>query len=325
VVAGSGEPTCASPESADTTVPVDPDLSLALGGRLLQASEQKIVAAFAAQVGDLLERQRLAQKAEAAAPLEAANEMRTALLAAVGHDLRTPLATVKAVTTSLLSHDVVLTVEDREELLVTADEALDRLTALVDNLLDMSRLQAGAIDSLNRPTAADEVVARALDSLADAGRQVVVDLPDGLPEVLADPGLLERVLANLLVNAARYSPAGVPPTITGSHLGSTVELRVIDKGPGIPPSQLEDVFLPFQRLGDTDNTTGVGLGLALARGLVELMGGTLQPEETPGGGLTMVVSLNASPAAYPVPLAPGRRERTSAADEPAQGGEQVRP
>jgi two-component system sensor histidine kinase KdpD len=142
----------------------------------------------------------------------------------------------------------------------------------------------------------------------------VVDVPDDLPEVYADPGLLERVVANLVSNALRYSPPGSPPTITGSGLGDRIELRVIDRGPGIPRDQLEQVFVPFQRLGDTDNTTGVGLGLALARGLTEAMGGTLTPEETPGGGLTMVISLTSAAAQTPLVSAePGRRERDEAA------------
>ncbi|HSE69511.1 MAG TPA: sensor histidine kinase KdpD [Nocardioidaceae bacterium] len=310
VVATAGPEACVRPEDADTPVPIGHHLVLALEGRPLHADEQRLLGAFAAQAAVVLERQRLSEAAAAAAPLAEANKMRTALLAAVGHDLRTPLATVKAVVTSLLSRDVEWSTEDREELLETADESLDRLAALVDNLLDMSRLQTGAIDVLNRPTALDEVVARALDDIGPHGRRVIVDLPEQLPDVLVDPGLLERVIANLLANAVRYSPPDRPPIITGSRLGERVELRVIDRGPGIPPDARDEVFAPFQRLGDTDNTSGVGLGLALARGLTEVMGGTLSPDETPGGGLTMVVSLRAStsPAEGEAPE-PGRRER----------------
>ena len=154
----------------------------------------------------------------------------------------------------------------------------------------------------------------ALDDLGPAGQDVTVDVPDDLPEVLADPGLLERVIANLVGNAVRYSPPGTTPLVTGSSIGDRVELRVIDRGSGIPATELGRVFAPFQRLGDTDNTTGVGLGLALSRGLTEAMGGTLTPEETPGGGLTMVVSLTS--ASTPEDQAtlgqPGRRERESA-------------
>ena len=306
-VLASAGPTCARPDDADTAVPAGDGLVLALRGQSLQAEDQRLMGAFAAQVAVVRDRIRLSEAAAAAAPLAEANKMRTALLAAVGHDLRTPLAAAKASVSSMLSSDVDLTRGDRRELLVAADESLDRLAALVDNLLDMSRLQAGALAVEVQPTAVDEVMARSLDDLGADGRPVTIDVADDLPLALSDPGLLERVLANLLVNALRYSTADAPPHLTGSSLADRVEIRVVDRGPGIPPDEWDRVFLPFQRLGDTDNTTGVGLGLALARGLTEVMGGTLQPEETPGGGLTMVVSLRAvtdRPTA-----APGRRER----------------
>ncbi|MGH3411229.1 MAG: sensor histidine kinase, partial [Streptosporangiaceae bacterium] len=221
--------------------------------------------------------------------------MRTALLAAVSHDLRTPLASAKAAVTSLRATDVQWAPEDRDELLATADESLDRLAHLVDNLLDMSRLQAGALAVFPRPVDLSEIVARALDDLGPASRTVAVAIPEHLPEVSADPGIAERIIANLTANALRYSPSGTPPTLSGSALLDRVELRVIDRGPGIPEEDRSRMFVPFQRLGDTDNTTGVGLGLALSRGLAEAMGGTLEPEETPGGGLTMTLSLPAAP------------------------------
>jgi two-component system sensor histidine kinase KdpD len=184
---------------------------------------------------------------------------------------------------------------DTEELLATADESLDRLTRLVGNLLDMSRLQAGALSLFPRPVGLDEIVAMALDDLEPSGRDIGVEIPETLPAVRADPAILERVVVNLTENALRYAPAGKPPLLTASALGDRVELRVVDRGPGIPEEDRERVFVPFQRLGDTDNTTGVGLGLALARGLTEAMGGTLTAEDTPGGGLTMTVSLPAAP------------------------------
>jgi len=185
----------------------------------------------------------------------------------------------------------------------------------------MSRLQAGAMSVVRRPVALDEVVPLALDDLGAAGLHIVVDVPDDLPVVLADPGLLERVIANLVGNAVRYSPLGSAPLLTGSSLGERVELRVVDRGPGIPAPYLERVFAPFQRLGDTDNTTGIGLGLALSRGLTEAMGGTLSPEESPGGGLTMVVSLPAAPALVDpsTPAQPGLRERTKQERSSASG------
>ncbi len=295
-VAHSGEPPVARPADADVEVPVAETMSLALRGRALPASDRRVLGAFAAYAAVALEQQRLAAEAEAARPIAEADRMRTALLAAVSHDLRTPLASAKAAVTSLRSADVQWDAQDRDDLLATADESLDRLTHLVDNLLDMSRLQAGALAVFPRPAGLDEVVARALDDLGDVGHTVAVEIPDALPAVRVDPGILERVIVNLTQNALRYSPAGQPPLLIASSLGDVVELRVVDRGPGIPKSQRDRIFVPFQRLGDTDNTTGVGLGLALSRGLTEAMGGTLEPEETPGGGMTMTLSLPAVPA-----------------------------
>ncbi|BBH67240.1 sensor histidine kinase [Actinoplanes sp. OR16] len=278
---------------ASDTVKADGDLLMLLRGRTLEASDRRIVEAFAAQAAVALRQERLAAEAATAKPLAEANRLRTALLAAVSHDLRTPLASAKASVASLRSTEVEFDEEDREELLATADESLDRLGGLVANLLDMSRLQAGALGVAAIEVGAEEVVPRALDELGPAGRTVAVRVPEDLPLLRADPGLLDRVLVNLVGNALRYSPADRPPMITGSAHGDFVELRVIDHGPGIPAEKWDDVFLPFQRLGDRDNHTGVGLGLALSRGLTEAMGGSLTPDETPGGGLTMIVSLPA--------------------------------
>jgi two-component system sensor histidine kinase KdpD len=264
-----------------------------LRGRALEASDRRIVEAFAAQAAVALRQERLAAEAATAKPLAEADRLRTALLAAVSHDLRTPLASAKAAVASLRSSEVEFDPDDRAELLATADESLDRLGGLVANLLDMSRLQAGALGVASIELGAEEVVPKALEELGPPGRTVAMRVPDDLPLLRADPGLLERVLVNIVGNALRFSPPGTPPMITGSAHGDVVELRVIDHGPGIPVGRWEDVFLPFQRLGDRDNHTGVGLGLALSRGLTEAMGGTLTPDETPGGGLTMIISLPA--------------------------------
>ncbi len=318
-IASAGDPACASPHEADTEVPAGDTLMLALRGRSLLAEDQRLIGAFAAQAAVILERSQLSEAVAAAAPLAAADRMRTALLAAVGHDLRTPLASAKAAVTSLRGSDVQWSVADQEELLATADESLDRLAQLVENLLDMSRLQAGAMSIQRQAVGFSEVVPRALDQLGPPARDVVTDIAEDLPDVEADPGLLERVIANLVSNALRYSPESTPPIVAASVLGSQVELRVVDRGPGIPRDDLDRIFAPFQRLGDTDNTTGVGLGLALSRGLTEAMGGTLNPEETPGGGLTMVISLVAAQprgARHSV-TEPGRRERE--AHQPVSG------
>jgi len=313
VVASRGEPAVTRPDEADVEVPVADSLSLALRGRPLPAADRRVLGAFASYAAVALDQQRLAAEAQAAKPIAAADKMRTALLAAVSHDLRTPLASAKAAVTSLRSPDVNWAAEDRDELLATADESLDRLTHLVDNLLDMSRLQAGALSLFPRPAGLEEIVSRALDNLDPAARGITVDIPESLPEINVDPAILERVIVNLTENALRYSPAGKPPLLAASALGDRVELRVVDRGPGIPEKDRDRMFVPFQRLGDTDNTTGVGLGLALSRGLTEAMGGTLTADDTPGGGLTMVVSVPAvTEPGYE--CEPGHRERESSGE-----------
>ena len=288
VAAADGGPVAARPADGDAVV-VDDGLTLVLRGAPPAVDDRRIVRAFAAQAAVALRQQRLAVAAEA-------DRVRTALLAAVGHDLRTPLASAKAAVTSLRGSEVNFDEDDRAELLATADESLDRLAALVANLLDMSRLQAGALGVTPADVGLEDVVPRALDELGEPGRRVAVRLPEDLAAVRADPGLLDRVLVNVVGNALRYSPADRPPEITGRAADGTVELRVVDHGPGIPAADHDRVFQAFQRLGDRDNETGVGLGLALSRGLTEAMGGTLTPEETPGGGLTMIIALPRSDA-----------------------------
>ncbi|WP_019071104.1 ATP-binding protein [Streptomyces hokutonensis] len=270
-----------------TIVPAGPGAYLVLRGRTLSSSERRVLAAFAAHVGSAVERAQLAEAAAEIEPVKAADRLRTALLRAVGHDLRTPLAAGWAAVTSLRGRDVEFSAEDRDELLATADESMAKLNRLLENLLDLSRLEAGVLPLNLRATSLEEVLPMALADVAD------VDLRDveSIPPVLVDPPLLERVIANLAGNAARHTPPGRRVLVTASALGGRVELRVVDRGPGLPSTGRERLFEPFQRLGDTDNTTGLGLGLALARGLTEAMNGTLAPEDTPGGGLTMVVSL----------------------------------
>lgn len=277
-----------SPDTANTEINVAEDLCLVAGGRVLAAADQRVLTAFAAQAAVAFRQARLEAQAAGAAELAESNEMRTALLAGVSHDLRTPLASIKASVTGLLASDVELDASDTAELLATIDESADRLAALVENLLDMSRLQMGVVTPLRRPTALDEVVPRALASVESG--DVKVDIPESLPMVLADPGLLERAVANLVDNAARYSQDIV--TVRASVHAGIVELRIVDRGPGVSEEDRERIFAPFQRLGDR-GPNGVGLGLAVARGFIESMDGRLIPEDTPGGGLTMTVALAA--------------------------------
>jgi two-component system sensor histidine kinase KdpD len=238
--------------------------------------------------------------------------MRSALLNALSHDLRTPIASVKAAVTSLRSKEVAWSEDDKDELLTHAETALDRLTELVTNLLDLSRVQAGVIQVVPVPVALEDVVSQAVDHVAVAGipgqerSTIVVDVPS-LPEALADAGLLERVVANLLENALRYSPPAEPVRISASGYGDTLELRVIDRGPGISARDREAVFEPFQRRDDHAGGTnaGVGLGLAISRAFVEAMNGTLTLDDTPGGGLTAVVALNRDPGSAPMKSSAG--------------------
>ncbi|QEU95453.1 sensor histidine kinase KdpD [Streptomyces kanamyceticus] len=297
-------------------VPVGTGSFLVLRGRPLPSSARRVLAAFAAHVGAALERARLAEAAAEVEPVKAADRMRTALLRAVGHDLRTPLAAGWAAVASLRSRDVQFSAEDRDALLATADESLAKLDRLVENLLDLSRLEAGALTLKLRATALEEVLAPALDALPEGGPRIETQHLEGIPAVLADPPLLERVLANLMGNAVRHSPPHEPVLVSASALADRVELRVVDRGPGLPPTGRERLFEPFQRLGDTDNSTGLGLGLALSRGLTEAMDGTLTPEDTPGGGLTMVLSLPC--AEWPADLSP--RVPAAAAPGPARPG-----
>ncbi|MCU1421639.1 MAG: Histidine kinase [Microbacteriaceae bacterium] len=269
--------------------------SVVLSGREVPASDRRVLDAFTSQIAAALEQDRLRTEASGLRPLEEADRLRTALLAAVGHDLRTPLASATAAVSSLRSTDITWSERDRDELLETADTSLHRLADLVADLLDASRLQAGVLPISLGTIGLEEVVPLALDELQAPVGAVAVDLPADLPPVIADAVLVQRVLANLVSNALRFSPPGTPPVVAGSTFGGRVELRVVDHGPGIPPSRLAEAFQPFQRLGDTDNTTGIGLGLALSNGFMTAMGGSLDAEETPGGGLTMVMSLPAAP------------------------------
>jgi len=310
VAAAQGTPVATTPTAGTAEVAVGTDLALVLRGPVLAASDRRVIEAFAAQAAVALRQERLAQQAARAQPLAEADRMRTALLAAVSHDLRTPLASAKAAVTSLRSDEVEFSPADRDELLATADESLDRLGRLVANLLDMSRLQAGALGVMPAPIALEEAVPRALDELGPAARRVRLRVPGDLPLVHADPALLERILVNVIGNALRFSPPGDPPLVTASEHAGRVELRIVDRGPGIPEDSRDTVFQPFQRLGDHTNHAGVGLGLALSRGLAEAMGGSLVPETTPGGGLTMVLTLPSTEA----DVVPGETHATTVAD-----------
>jgi two-component system sensor histidine kinase KdpD len=289
----AGDPCPLTPEQGTDTLELDHDSVLVLKGRRTPADDRRILAAFAAQLALALDQRRLEADAARAEGLAQADRYRTALLSAVSHDLRTPLATIKAWLTGLLDDDVHFDPDTLHDILQEAVGEVDRLNNLVGNLLDMTRLQTGALQLNNQPTDVGATAAAALAALGRSSERVRIDISEHVPHALADPALLERILANLTDNALRHTPDGQTCTLRASSVEDTVEVRVIDRGPGIPPDQRDLIFQPFQRLDD--HASGIGLGLAVARGLAEAISAELQVEDTPGGGATMVLRLKASP------------------------------
>ncbi|QEV99780.1 sensor histidine kinase KdpD [Microbacterium caowuchunii] len=292
VLATDGEPV---PDGRAVRLPVgdvaNPRATLELHGGELEASERRLLDVIIAQLAAAIERADLTETAREAGVLAETDQVRSALLSAVSHDLRRPLAAAVAAIGGLRAAGDALTDDDRRELLDTANESLATLSALVTDLLDVSRVEAGVLGVSLMDTDPAAVVLAAIDELGLGPDSVDLALDMDLPPVRADPVLLQRVLVNLLANAHRHSPAEQHVRVSTSRLGGVAEIRVVDLGPGVPPEDRDDIFAPFQRLGDTDNTVGLGLGLALSRGFTEGMGGTLAAEDTPGGGLTMVISL----------------------------------
>jgi two-component system, OmpR family, sensor histidine kinase KdpD len=293
VVACVGDHPCIDVESADTAIEVGNDeFWLLMSGRKLPARDRRVLSAVAAQAAGLVRQKELTEEASRAEAIAKADDLRRSLLSAVSHDLRTPLAAAKAAVSSLRSDDIDFSPEDTAELLATVEESVDGLTALVGNLLDSSRLAAGVVRPAVSRVYLEEVVQRALLGITALDR-VKVDVGDAV--ALADAGLLERVLVNLVDNALRYSHDGLV-RVNAGHVGDRVLINVVDEGPGVTRGAEAEMFEPFQRLGDSDNTSGVGLGLSVARGFTEAMGGTISTTDTPGGGLTLVIDLPAAAA-----------------------------
>jgi two-component system sensor histidine kinase KdpD len=299
IVGCVGKDPCVDVDTADTAIEVgDDEFWMLMSGRKLPARDRRVLSAVAKQAAGLVKQRELTEEAGKAEAIAQADELRRSLLSAVSHDLRTPLAAAKAAVSSLRSSDVDFSAEDTAELLATIEESVDQLTGLVGNLLDSSRLAAGVLRPELQRVYLEETVQRALlginRGVTGFRRQgidrVKVDVDDAV--VLADSGLLERVLANLIDNALRYAPDS-PIRVTAGQVGERVLIAVIDEGPGIPRGTEEQLFAPFQRLGDHDTSIGVGLGLSVARGFVEAMGGTISATDTPGGGLTIEIDLAA--------------------------------
>jgi two-component system sensor histidine kinase KdpD len=264
-------------------------------------AERRVLATFANQAALAVEQVQQEEQRNRAVALQETDRLRTALLNSVSHDLRTPLASIKASAASLLDREVRWSDAEREEFLATINAEVDRLTRLVHNLLDMSRIEAGALDPRLVESSVGELVGPVVRRARAASPQrVEVELPETLPPVLVDPVQLDQVLTNLLDNARRYA-AGGPVQVVAGQAGPAVELRVIDHGPGIPVPERERVFDQFYRLeGGRRRPEGTGMGLAICRGIVHAHGGSLRVETTPGGGATFVLTLPLSPRAAEV-------------------------
>jgi two-component system, OmpR family, sensor histidine kinase KdpD len=256
-------------------------------------AERRVLATFANQAALAVERGQQEEQRNRALALQETDRLRTALLNSVSHDLRTPLASIKASASSLLEREVRWSDEERDEFLGTINTETDRLTRLVHNLLDMSRIEAGALDPRLMESSVAELVGPVVRRSRAASRQrVEVDVPDELAPVLADPVRLDQVLTNLLDNARAYAEAS-PVQVVARQAGGTIELRVVDHGPGIPVSEQERVFDQFYRVEGGRRPGGTGMGLAICRGIVQAHGGSLRVEATPGGGATFVLTLPA--------------------------------
>jgi two-component system, OmpR family, sensor histidine kinase KdpD len=279
------------PDEADLVADLTAGSVLAVrGAQDLAAGDRRLLNAFAAQIRLSQQQVLLQADAASAGALAEANRLRTAMLAAVSHDLRTPLSSIKAAATSVLSDEVTWTPAAIRGFCETIDVEADRLNHLVGNLLDMSRLQGGVLTVGLRRIGLDEITFSAVHSLSRDTKRLDVAVSESLPPIIADPALLERAVANVIDNALNWAPEGACVRVAADAIAGHVELRVVDRGPGIPVAKRAAVFQPFQRLGDGPSAQqhGIGLGLAVARGFVASMGAELRLEDTPGGGLTAV-------------------------------------
>lgn len=290
--------------SASLTLACGKDARVELFGRELPASDRRALAAIVSQLEAALEFRTVSAAANELAPLAEADKVRSALLQALGHDLRRPLTAATTAVSALGSTEVAYSAEDRRELLDTAAQSIHTLSTLVTDLLDVSRLQAGMLGVNRVLVAVEDVLLPAIEEASVGPGDLELEVPSTLEPVFADPVLTQRIVVNLLLNALRYGAGERIPILSASQFAGRTEIRVIDFGLGIPDAQKDTVFIPFQRQGDTDNLTGLGLGLALSKGFAEGMGGSLSAEDTPGGGLTMVLSLPSAPAETHSPLPP---------------------
>ena len=260
-------------------------------GNELGEPERQVVSTFAAQLSLAFEGTRMATLARTSKLDADRSKMQAALLSSVTHDLRTPLASITASVTGLLDSDAAFDDAQRHDLLETIRQEAERLNRLVGNLLDLSRLRAGALTPSRRPAQVDEIIEGVLARMEPQLREhrLKVLLRESLPQVPVDVVQLDQVLTNLLENAAKYSPKGTEINVATARWEDTVQVRIADQGGGIPADQRTEVFEPFAR--GTDDGRGSGLGLAIARAVVQAHGGTIWAEGAPGGGTAIVFRL----------------------------------
>jgi two-component system sensor histidine kinase KdpD len=251
---------------------------------------RRFLPALASLVAVAVDRERLAREAVEAEALRRSDTIKTAVLQAVSHDLRSPLTAIKVAAESLGNSGLALDEADRAELLETLRLEVDRLERVVGNLLDISRLQAGAAEPNPELWAVEELLAQALDQLGTSDRVELV-LPPGSPVVEVDAIQVERVLVNLLENALKFSPPGERVHVRVTTTRSEVIVRIVDHGPGIPEAELERIFEPFTRVAGLDDRGGSGLGLAIARGFAQGNGGRVWAESQRGQGASLVLAL----------------------------------
>lgn len=259
-------------------------------GHELSAEARGVIQTLASQVALAIDGMRLGSEAAEARMEAETNRLRAALFSSVTHDLRTPLASITASVSTLLEDETALKAPLRRELLETIDQEAGRLNRVIGNLMDLSRMRAGAVTPQKAPTAVDEliegVVARAAPLLKD--HDVRLMLRENLPEIPLDLGQIDQALTNVVENAARFTPPGRRITIAAARWQDGVQVRIADRGPGIPREEREHAFEPFVR---GEGSTGTGLGLAIARAIVEAHGGTIRVADEPGGGTAVVIEL----------------------------------
>jgi two-component system, OmpR family, sensor histidine kinase KdpD len=284
--------------------------------------ETSMLATIADRLAVDLEQAALREEANRVEVLRRTDELRTALLSSVSHDLRTPLAAIKASAESLMQHDIAWSEEDREGFAGAIVRESDRLNRLVGNLLDMSRIEGGSLhpqrDWYDAGELIREVVARLRPLLQ--GRSVEPSIADDLPPVSLDYLMIDQVVTNLIENAVKYTPPGTPIDVRVERIGERVRVSIADHGPGIPASKRASVFDKFSRLERQGQIQGSGLGLAVSKGLVEGHGGQIWIEETAGGGATFVFELPLSEH-VPTSPAPGNESvAVSAGPSPGSSG-----